>query len=149
MLHTQLRILNHKISKPNRMKQRNIFTRSLIFASIILLSCSKSDSNLVDSANGPINATGSGTGTVFYTARVTMANSTFTPASVTVMQTGSILWVNNDQQVHTVTANDGSFDSGDIQVGGSFGLAFNVIGPHPYHCKYHPEMTGLVKCVTK
>lgn len=132
------------------MKQRNFFTRSLqiIFASIILFSCSKSGSNLVDSANGSLNATGS-TPPVNYTARVTMSNSTFTPASVTVMQTGSILWVNNDQQVHTVTANDGSFDSGDIQPGGSFGLAFNVVGPHPYRCKYHPEMTGLVKCVTK
>jgi len=132
------------------MKQRNIFTRSLpvIFASIILFSCSKSDSNLVESANNPINATGSIT-PVNYTARVTMSNSTFTPASVTVMQTGSILWVNNDQQVHTVTADNGSFDSGDIQPGGSFGLAFTVIGPHPYHCKYHSEMRGLVKCVTK
>jgi plastocyanin len=80
---------------------------------------------------------------------VTMSNSTFTPASVTVIQTGSILWVNNDQQLHTVTADDGSFDSGDIQPGGSFGLAFNIIGPHYYHCKYHVDMTGLVKCVTK
>ena len=133
------------------MKQRNIFTRSLqiIFASIILFSCSKSDSNLVDSENGPINATGNPAPAVNYTARVTMANSTFTPASVTVMQSGSILWVNNDQQVHTVTADDGSFDSGDIPVGGSFGLAFTVVGPHYYHCKYHAEMTGLVKCVTK
>src|SRR5215216_2550865 len=133
------------------MKQGNIFTRSLqiLFAMIIFFSCSKSDSNLVDSdnANGPINVTGNTP--VNYTTRVTMANSTFTPASVTVMQSGSILWVNNDQQVHTVTADDGSFDSGDIQVGGSFGLAFTVIGPHPYHCKYHHEMTGLVKCVTK
>jgi plastocyanin len=129
------------------MKQGNNFTLSILLASIIFFSCSKSDSNLVDRANHPINATGSPT--VNYTARVTMANSTFTPASVTVMQSGSILWVNNDNQVHTVTVDNGSFDSGDIQPGGSFGLAFTVIGPHYYHCKYHPEMTGLVKCVTK
>ena len=119
----------------------------MIFASILALSCSKNESSLADSVNDPIHATGSPV--INYTAKVTMANSTFTPASVTVMESGSILWVNNDQQMHTVTADDGSFDSGDIPVGGSFGLAFNLIGPHPYHCKYHPDMTGLVKCVTK
>ena len=66
------------------------------------------------------------------------------------MKDGSILWVNNDAElVHTVTANDGSFDSGDVQRGRTFGLTFNIIGPHQYHCKYHKEMTGMVKCVTK
>lgn len=119
----------------------------MVFASALMLSCSRSNDSLVESDNGQINATGSNT--IYYTAKVTMANSTFTPASVTVMQTGSILWVNNDQQVHTVTADNGSFDSGDIPAGGQFGLAFTVIGQHSYHCKYHPEMTGLVKCVTK
>ena len=131
------------------MKHLKIFTiGSLIcLGSVLFLSCSKSESNLAESDNGTIQATGAVT--INYTAKVTMSNNTFTPASVTVMQSGSILWVNNDQQVHTVTADDGSFDSGDIPSGGSFGLAFNVVGPHYYHCKYHPEMTGLVKCVTK
>ncbi len=65
------------------------------------------------------------------------------------METGSILWVNGDsEQVHSVTADDGSFDSGDIQPSGSFGRQFTIIGPHYYHCKYHGEK-GLVKCVTK
>ena len=134
------------------MKQRKIFTLILqiVFATVLMMGCSRSSDSLVESDNGQINAAGtSGTNNIFYTAKVTMANSTFSPAAVTVMQTGSILWVNNDQQVHTVTADDGSFDSGDIPVGGQFGMAFTVIGPHPYHCKYHAEMTGLVKCVTK
>jgi plastocyanin len=131
------------------MKQINILTivALLSLGSFLFLSCSKSESNLAESDNGTIQATGAGT--VNYTAKVTMSNNTFTLASVTVMQSGSILWVNNDNQVHTVTADDGSFDSGDIAAGGSFGLAFIVVGPHYYHCKYHPEMTGLVKCVTK
>ncbi len=62
---------------------------------------------------------------------------------------GSILWVNSDNVVHTVKADDESFDSGDLQPGASFGFTFNVVGPHLCHCKYHGEMTGLVKCVTK
>ena len=141
--------------KPNRMKQANIFTigSMLFLGSILFLSCSKDEGSLAESVNGSIQATGGTTATtgstVNYTTRVTIQNSVFSPESVTVMETGSILWVNSDtEQVHTVTADDGSFDSGDIQPGGSFGLAFNKVGPHPYHCKYHNEK-GLVKCVTK
>ena len=136
------------------MKQAKIFTigSMLFLGSILFLSCSRDEGSLAESVNGPLHATAgtSTTGsTINYTTRVTIQNSAFTPASVTVMETGSILWVNGDsEQVHTVTADDGSFDSGDIQPGGSFGLAFTKVGPHPYHCKNHGEQ-GLVKCVTK
>ena len=140
--------------KPNHMKQAKIFTIGsvLFLGSILFFSCSKDEGGLAESVNGAISATGGITNngsTTNYTTRVTIQNGAFTPASVTVMETGSILWVNGDaEQVHTVTADDGSFDSGNIEPGGSFGLAFNRIGPHPYHCKYHSEK-GLVKCVTK
>src|SRR5688572_32628627 len=133
------------------MKKAKIFTigLSLFFGSVLFLGCSKDESALAESVNGAVQATGTSAGTINYTTKVTMQNSTFSPASVTVMETGSILWVNNDGVAHTVTADDGSFDSGDIQPGSSFGFTFTKVGPHPYHCKYHAEMTGLVKCVTK
>jgi plastocyanin len=136
------------------MKQAKILTIGSMFflGSILFMSCSRDEGSLAESVNGSIRATGAvnTTGsTVTYTTRVTIQNAAFSPASVTVMERGSILWVNSDaEQVHSVTADDGSFDSGDIQPGGSFGLAFDKIGPHPYHCKYHNEK-GLVKCVTK
>lgn len=136
------------------MKQATIFTigSMLFLASILFLSCSRDKGSLAESVNGSIHPAGgtSTTGsTINYTIRVSIQNAAFTPASVTVMETGSILWVNSDsEQVHTVTADDGSFDSGNIQPGGSFGWRFTKVGPHPYHCKYHGEK-GLVKCVTK
>ena len=136
------------------MKQAKIFTigSMLFLGSILFLSCSRDKGSLAESVNGSTHATGvtNSTGSVInYTTRVSIQNSAFSPESVTVMETGSILWVNSDtEQLHTVTADDGSFDSGDIQPGGSIGFTFNKIGPHPYHCKYHNEK-GLVKCVTK
>ena len=136
------------------MKQKNFLTIALAL-SILFFSCSKDEGSLAESENGRVHATGSGTpisasGTpINYTARITIQNSTFTPSEVTVMVGGSILWVNSDKMVHTVTADDGSFDSGDLQPEASFGFTFNTVGPHPYHCKYHSEMTGLVKSVTK
>lgn len=134
------------------MKQKNFLTIAMAL-SILFFSCSKDESSLVESDNGTVHAAGSGTpasGTpINYTARVTIQNSAFTPSEVTVMTGGSILWVNSDETVHTVTADDGSFDSGDLEPGATFGATFNTVGPHPYHCKYHGEMTGTVKCVTK
>ena len=136
------------------MKQKNFLTIAIAL-SILFFSCSKDESSLVQSDNGTVHAAGSGapitgSGTPMnYTARVTIQNSAFTPSDVTVMVGGSILWVNSDNVVHTVTADDGSFDSGDLQPQTSFGFTFNTVGPHPYHCKYHGEMTGIVKCVTK
>jgi plastocyanin len=136
------------------MKQKDFLTITLAL-SILFFSCSKDESSLAESDNGRVHAAGSGTpitssGTpINYTAKVTIQNSAFIPSEVTVMVSGSILWVNGDEAVHTVTADDGSFDSGDLQPGATFGVAFNTVGPHPYHCKYHTEMTGIVKCVTK
>ena len=130
------------------MKQRTIFTLvMLLFASILFFGCSKSSETLSLNPDGAIHTSGT-VPTTHYTTTISIERGAFNPASVTVMQTGSLLWVNKDSQVHTVTADNGSFDSGDIQPGGSFSLTFNTVGPYPYHCKHHGEQTGIVKCVT-
>jgi len=132
------------------MKQRTIFTLTmqLIFGSIIFFSCNKSNDTVSLAPDGSVRGAAT-VPTTNYTAKISIERNAFNPAEVTVMQNGSLLWVNNDSQVHTVTADDGSFDSGDIQAGGSFGSSFTIIGPHTYRCKYHNEVTGVVKCVTK
>jgi plastocyanin len=56
----------------------------------------------------------------------------------------SVYWVNDDYSVHTVTANDGSFDSGFIQPGGNFTYTFTTPGTYRYHCSVHVWMTGTV-----
>lgn len=130
------------------MKQRKIFTLTmLLFASVLFFSCSKNNETLSLNHDGAVRE--SGTIPPNYTTRISIERNSFNPNDVTVMQSGSLLWVNNDTQVHTVTADDGSFDSGDVQPGSSFGFTFNVVGPHTYHCKYHSEQTGIIKCVTK
>ena len=127
------------------MKQKNFLPIAMAL-SVLLFSCSKDESSLGESANGTVQATA--TTPINYSTRVSIQNSAFNPADATVMVSGSILWANSDNVVHTVTADNGSFDSGDLQPGGTFGFTFNVVGPHYYHCKYH-EKTGVVKCVTK
>jgi plastocyanin len=78
---------------------------------------------------------------------VTMKNFRFDPPNITVAQGTEVLWVNNDQVArHTVTADDGAFDSGDVPPSGSFSFTYNVQpGTYAYHCIHHaPTMTGTV-----
>lgn len=130
------------------MKQRNIFNFLVLsFASILFFGCSKSNETVNLNPDGSIR--GSATNPINYTTTISIGRTSYSPADVTVMESGSLLWVNKDSQVHTVTADNGSFDSGDIPAGASFSKTFTVVGPYTYHCKYHNEQTGIVKCVTK
>jgi len=103
----------------------------LIFLfSAVLISCSKSSSN-----NNNSSASSN---------KVSIANMAFSPASITVTAGTMVTWTNNDNMTHTVTADDGSYDSGNIVTGNGFSKTFTVAGTYAYHCTIHPSMTGTV-----
>lgn len=45
---------------------------------------------------------------------------------------------------HTVTADDGSFDSGTVEPGQTFSFTIEGNGAVTYACRIHPEMTGTI-----
>ncbi len=55
-----------------------------------------------------------------------------------------VTWTNNGQDAHTVTADDGSFDSGDLDPSDGFSWYFDTPGTYTYTCAQHPWMTGMV-----
>ncbi|MCH6571712.1 MAG: copper-binding protein [Thaumarchaeota archaeon] len=69
---------------------------------------------------------------------------------VTVAIGNTVSWVNDDEQVHTVTSGtptggpDGLFDSGLISSGGSFHQTYDTVGTFDYYCIVHPWMQGTV-----
>jgi plastocyanin len=74
----------------------------------------------------------------------------YLPATFTVVigVNNTVNFVNLDSTVHTVTATDGSFDSGDISVvGGTWTHTFTTPGTYSFHCKYHTWMTGTITVV--
>jgi plastocyanin len=69
----------------------------------------------------------------------------FFPPEISVSSEGNIVsWTNDDSTEHTVTADDGSFDSGPISSGDTFDNTFDEPGDFGYHCSIHPFMTGVV-----
>ncbi len=56
----------------------------------------------------------------------------------------TIMWTNNGQVMHTVTAQDGSFDSGPIEPGQRRAITFSRAGTFPFHCTPHPFMRGVI-----
>jgi plastocyanin/uncharacterized membrane protein len=66
----------------------------------------------------------------------------FEPATLNVKAGDTVQWKNEDIFTHTVTANDGSFDSGPIAPGSSWQTAIKKSGAIGYHCGPHPNMTA-------
>jgi plastocyanin len=93
-------------------------------------------------------ASGGGGATAPASGSVTIAGRAFSPSSVTVRAGGTITFANDDDRAHTVTARDGSFDSGVLGSGARWARRFASAGTFRYFCAIHPEMTGLVTVPT-
>lgn len=78
------------------------------------------------------------------TVTVSIKGGKFTPATVTIKPGDTVVWVNGDDRDHTVTAADGSFNSGNIEKGGSYSFTFKKAGRYGYSCGLHPRMKGMV-----
>ena len=66
---------------------------------------------------------------------------------------GTVQWFNDDHNTnsygstavtHNITADDGSFTSGELVAGTSFEATFDTPGTYGYHCSIHPTMKGTV-----
>ncbi len=66
------------------------------------------------------------------------------PESLTVPAGTEVTWINRDIVRHTVTSDEGLFDSGDIGSEGSFNYTFEEPGTYRYHCTRHPIMQGTI-----
>lgn len=84
-----------------------------------------------------------------YAAEVSMQAFAFVPATLTVHKGATVVWTNHDEVPHSVTAADGTFDSGPVAPGKSFEWVASDDGAVAYHCIYHPSMTGSIEIAAK
>lgn len=68
----------------------------------------------------------------------------FSPKRIEIAPGTTVEWTNTDDVVHTVTAEDGSWDSGGIPPGESWQARFDEPGTYPFYCGPHPFMKGVV-----
>src|SRR5215212_4267613 len=76
--------------------------------------------------------------------KVAIEDFYFEPADAAVQPGDTIMWVNEGNTPHTVTSDDGQFDSEVLNPGESFMFTFPEAGTFNYHCEIHPSMTGSV-----
>jgi len=121
--------------------KKNLFGAGMVFfiLALLLVQCSKSYNSNNNTGGG-----GGNNSNVIY-----MKNSVFSSTNLTITVGGTVTWMNDDNMIHTVTADDGSFNSGDIQVNASFNKTFNATGVYSYHCVYHSGMIGKITVITK
>ena len=68
---------------------------------------------------------------------VEVVDSAFEPEELTIDPGTTVVWAQTGSLPHTVTADDGTFDSGDMAAGDTFSFTFQEEGTYPYYCEYH------------
>src|SRR5688500_19228561 len=76
------------------------------------------------------------------TFEVQVIDFAFEPAAVTVPAGATVTWTNTGGRPHTVTADDGSFDSGRLDPGEQFSQTVDQPGAFAYLCGFRPAMQG-------
>jgi plastocyanin len=81
---------------------------------------------------------------------VDIGDNTFTAKEISIPVGGSVVWNHKGQRKHTVTADDGSFDSGTLEAGATFEQHFDKPGLYAYFCDFHGGaggggMAGVIK----
>jgi plastocyanin len=68
----------------------------------------------------------------------------FAPATRRIAAGTWVTWSNDGQEAHTVTADDGTFDSGNLDPSEGFSWYFDQDGTWQYTCSLHPWMVGTI-----
>jgi plastocyanin len=99
--------------------------------------------SLVATVFMPVEASAEG-----YGAPVSAIDNVFGPEVVRIQPGESVEWSMDGRTAHTVQADDGSWDSGNLDPGAEFERTFDEPGAFTYFCKYHGEpgigMAGTV-----
>jgi plastocyanin len=77
---------------------------------------------------------------------ITIDNYTFYPGVLPIARGTTVVWVNKDDDVHTIKSQDGPqmFQSPGLETGAHYGFTFNRAGTYHYICTVHPYMHGVI-----
>ncbi len=77
--------------------------------------------------------------------RVVISQFDYSPKQLKARHGDTITWINEDIVPHTATANDQSWDTGEIKPGESISLSVDNTFDTDYFCTYHPMMKASIR----
>jgi plastocyanin len=77
-------------------------------------------------------------------AEVNVQFSAYGPSQLDALPGTRVVWSNVSSRTHTVTADDGTFDSGHFGPGARFQVTFAQPGTYRYHCTIHTSIRGEI-----
>lgn len=75
---------------------------------------------------------------------VSIGDNSFSPSTMNVGVGATVVWTNGGHRPHTVTSDDGVWDSGILTSGQSFSFTFSNPGEYSYNCIFHTGMVGTI-----
>jgi plastocyanin len=73
---------------------------------------------------------------------VSAQDDQFVPAMTSATSGALLTWQNDGVEEHTITADNGAFDSGDLDPGQTFEFTFDSPGSYAYYCSIHGGPNG-------
>ncbi|SFV33634.1 cupredoxin domain-containing protein [Thermoflavifilum thermophilum] len=113
---------------------------------MLFVSCSKSSNDYSGGGSTGGNTGGNNGGNSGGSSGnvISISNYNFSPSSLTVAKGTTVKWTNSDPVTHTVTEDNGKFDSGNLPYGQSYSYTFSDTGSFHYHCAIHTYMKGTI-----
>jgi hypothetical protein len=75
--------------------------------------------------------------------RITLFYAAAKPNDLTVLEGETVSWLNGSIRKHTVTSREGLFDA-TLTTGRTFEFTFSATGRHPFYCRIHPFVNGVI-----
>jgi len=125
----------------------------VISVPIVIVGCSSSQNNTTETDEAktqnaeeplPGNSDTPGDNADLADSEVDIVNFAFSPKEFIIPSGTTVIWRNSDSVPHTVTSDDGFFDSGTILGGGTFSFTFDKVGRYSYFCTLHPYMKATI-----
>jgi len=98
--------------------------------------------NATSDDTGAASPRGSGPGSG---TAIAIKNFQFSPNPIVVKAGATVTVTNDDGTVHTLTADDKRFDTGDLDSGATATIDIASPGTYAYHCEVHNYMTGTIE----
>lgn len=123
-----------------RASRRPVVSLMALVAATALTGCGSSGSSDAGSKGGSTKAD-----TAVAGDKISIKDFLYAPMVLKAKVGQDITVTNEDRAPHTITADDKSFDSGDLQMGKSFTFKVAKAGTYTYICTIHQYMKGTLE----